>query len=237
VTAREHTSYQEEIGAYLLGALTDLERQAFEQHLEGCAACREEVERLRPAAEVLPRSVEQIEPPPSLKASLMDVVESEATERSGVPAKRAKGSFWERFLPRLPRPALAAGAALALGLLAGLGVAQLGGDDGRTVTAVLTGSQSQSASAELELGDDGATLVANGLAQPAQGSVYKVWVLRQGSQAPRPDAVFLPGGDGSADIPVQGQLRAGDQVLVTAERDPQAQAPQGMPFIAATVPA
>ena len=30
MTARDHTHYREDIGAYLLGALTDLERQAFE---------------------------------------------------------------------------------------------------------------------------------------------------------------------------------------------------------------
>jgi anti-sigma factor RsiW len=35
---------------YLLGALDDSEREAFEVHLEECADCREEVERLRPAA-------------------------------------------------------------------------------------------------------------------------------------------------------------------------------------------
>jgi len=234
MTARDHVSYREEIGAYLLGALTDAERQDFEEHLEGCAECREEVERLRPAAEVLPRSVDQVEPPPSLKASLMKVVESEASERSPAPAKR---SLWERFLPRVPRPALAAAAALALGLLAGLGVAQLGGDDGRTVTAVLTGAQAQRASAELEIDGDKATLTASGLDRPDPRSVYKVWVVRRGEQGPHPNAVFLPSRDGTAKVPVQGQLKAGDQVLVTSETNPQAQAPEGTPFIAATVPA
>jgi Anti-sigma-K factor rskA len=193
------------------------------------------VERLRPAAEVLPRAVEQVEPPPSLKASLMNVVETEARERpDAAPAKRP---FWERFLPRVPRPALAAAAALALGLLAGVGVAQLGGDDARTVSAVLTGPQAQGASVELEIDGDKATLVADGLEEPAPGSVFKVWVLRRGEQSPNPDAVFLPSRDGSADVPVQGQLEEGDQVLVTPERDAQAQAPQGTPFISATVPA
>jgi anti-sigma-K factor RskA len=235
MNTRDHISYREEIGAYLLGALTDLERQAFEQHLEGCAECREEVERLRPAAEVLPRSVEQVEPPPSLKASLMKVVESEARARpDAAPARRP---FWERFMPRVPRPALAAAAALALGLLAGVGVAQLGGDDGRTVTAVLTGPQAQRASAELEVDGDRATLVASKLEEPPPGSVYKVWVVRRGEQNPNPDAVFLPTRDGSADVPLQEQLEDGDQVLVTSERDAQAQTPEGTPFIAATVPA
>ena len=88
MTAREHTSYQEEIGAYLLGALTDLERQAFEQHLEGCPECRAETERLRPAADALPRSVEQVEPPGSLKTSLMEIVEREAREAAAGEGER-----------------------------------------------------------------------------------------------------------------------------------------------------
>ena len=68
MTRVDHTSFSDDVGAYLLGALTDLEREAFERHLAECAECRDEVERLRPAADALPRSVEQMEPPPSLKA-------------------------------------------------------------------------------------------------------------------------------------------------------------------------
>ena len=235
MTAREHTSYREDIGAYLLGALTDVEREELEHHLDECADCRAEVERLRPAADVLPRSVEQIEPPPSLKASLMKVVDSEARGRAGAPARR---SLWERLLPRggLVRPALAAGLALAVGLLAGIGVAQLGGDAERTVAATVTGPQAQGARAELQIEDGAGTLTASGLRDPA-GGVYKVWVLRPGEDAPRPNAVFLPDGSGRADVPVQGALEAGDQVLVTRERNAQVTAPQGTPFISVSVPA
>jgi anti-sigma-K factor RskA len=236
MTARDHTSYQEEIGAYLLGALTDLERQAFEQHLESCAECRAELERLRPAADVLPRSVEQVEPPATLKASLMDVVTGEASERSEAPPKR---SLWERLLPRggLVRPAVAAGAALAVGLLAGIGISQLGGDDERTVAAMVTGAQAQGASAELQLDDGQATLTASGLDEPPAGGVYKVWVLKRGEQAPRPDAVFLPDDGATTAVPVQGKLEAGDQVMVTPERNAQVTAPEGRPFISVAVPA
>jgi anti-sigma-K factor RskA len=236
MTARDHTSYREEIGAYLLGALTDPERHSFEQHIATCAECRAEVERLRPAADVLPRSVEQMEPPAGLKASLMKAVEGEARERSVAPPRR---SPWERLLPRggLFRPALAAGAALAVGLLAGIGIAQLGAGDERTVAARVTGGQAQGARAELQVDDGRGTLTASGLREPPGGGVYKVWVLRRGEQAPRPDAVFLPDDSGRADVPVQGSLKDGDQVLVTPERDAQVTAPEGRPFISVSVPA
>ena len=72
---------------------------AFERHLRGCDDCRDEVERLRPAADALPRSVEQVEPPPSLKRSLMEVVEREARARRRGAEPRAGGSR-----PALVRP-------------------------------------------------------------------------------------------------------------------------------------
>ena len=50
----DHARYQDDVGAYLLGALNDLERHAFERHLAGCGECQEELARLRPAAEALP---------------------------------------------------------------------------------------------------------------------------------------------------------------------------------------
>src|SRR5687768_921525 len=140
MTTRDHDSYQEEIGAYLLGALTDLERQAFERHMATCGLCRDEVERLRPAANALPRSVEQVAPPPSLKSSLMEVVERDASERESEPARPTRRvPLWRRLVPSGSplRPALAAGA-LLLGAVAGFGVAQLGDDDAGERTIVAT---------------------------------------------------------------------------------------------------
>ena len=63
---------------YVLGALEESEARELERHIEGCAHCRAERDRLRLAADALPRSVLQVEPPPSLKASLMAEVEGSA---------------------------------------------------------------------------------------------------------------------------------------------------------------
>ena len=143
----DHTRYQDDIGAYLLGALGDLERQAFESHLTRCSDCQEEVERLRPAAEALPGSVKQLEPPPGLKKRLMAEVERDV---------RPERSRRRMSLPRIPRLAFVA-ATLLLGLAIGFGVAQLGGDDTRTVTATVAKAMPQ-AGGTLEIADDSATL-------------------------------------------------------------------------------
>ena len=115
MTDRDHTSYREEIGAYLLGALTDLERQAFERHMADCAECRDEIEQLRPAADALPRSVEQVEPPASLKTSLMEIVEREAREAAGGEGEQTR----RRRRPGPVLPARAPAAALAAACLRG----------------------------------------------------------------------------------------------------------------------
>jgi anti-sigma factor RsiW len=234
MSARDHTEYRQEIGAYLLGALTDLERQAFERHVADCADCRDELERLRPAADALPRSVEQVEPPPALKTSLMEVVEREARERSGAPAARQR----ERRRLRLPslgggfRPVLVA-AALALGLVAGFGVAQLGGDDdARTVAATVDQSRLPDASGSLRIqgdGEEGAILTVQGMPPAGGARVYQAWVQRDGMVKPQP--TFEVGADGGGAVAVPENLSGAQAVLVTREARGGARAPSEQPLI------
>jgi anti-sigma factor RsiW len=233
VSAREHTQYREEIGAYLLGALTDLERQAFERHVAGCGECRDELERLRPAADALPRSVEQVEPPPGLKTSLMEVVESEARERAGKPAPRKRAARRIR-LPSLAgfRPVLVA-AALALGLVAGFGVAQLGGDDdARTVAATVDQGRLPDASGSLRIqgdGEDGAILRVHGMPPPGGDRVYQAWVQRDGTVVPQP--TFEVRADGGGAVAVPDDLSDAEAILVTREARGGARAPSEQPLI------
>ena len=233
MSARDHAEYREEIGAYLLGALTDLERQAFERHVAGCAECRDELEQLRPAADALPHSVEQVEPPPGLKTSLMEVVESEARERSGAPVarRRARGRI---RLPSLAgiRPALVA-AALALGVVAGFGVAQLGGgDDARTVAATVDQGRLPDASGSLRIqgdGEDGAILTVQGMPPAGGERVYQAWVQRDGMVEPQP--TFEVGGDGGGAVAVPDDLSEAEAILVTREPRGGSRAPSEQPLI------
>jgi hypothetical protein len=232
MTARDHAGYREEIGAYLLGALTDLERQAFERHMAGCAECRDELERLRPAAHALPRSVEQVEPPPGLKSALMEVVEREARERPGAPARPRPRRLRLPSLAGL-RPALVAGA-LALGLAAGFGVARLadGDEDTRTVVAAVDESRLPAASGRLQVqgdGEDGAILRVHGMPSPGAGRVYQAWVQRDGTVVPQP--TFEVGDDGGGAVAVPDDLSEAQAVLVTRERRGGARAPSEPPLI------
>jgi Anti-sigma-K factor rskA/Putative zinc-finger len=222
----DHATYMDEVGAYLLGALTDAERSAFERHLESCPECRHELERLRPAAELLPRSVDQVEPPPSLKRSLMEVVEREAAPQ------RSRRPLGERLLDKLRpvRPLVAAGA-LAVAALIGFGVAQLGGgDEGRTVQANVNQRVLPKASGRLEVEGDGqAILEVRGMPSPGGGRVYQAWVQRDGMVDPQP--TFEVGADGTGAVAVPEDVSDAQAVLLTREPRGGSSAPSEKPIL------
>jgi anti-sigma-K factor RskA/putative zinc finger protein len=211
----DHARHSDDIGAYLLGALSDLERQAFERHLAGCGDCQEEVARLRPAAEALPSSVEQVDPPTGLKARLMAEVERD----SNVVELRPRS--------RRPMRLMAVAATLLLGLAIGFGVAQLGGDDTRTVTATIAKAMPQ-AGGELEIADDGATLRLNDMPDLGGARVYQVW-LQHGDRLV-PARAFEVGRSGmrSVELPDVGDA---DGVFVTREARRGAQVPSEDPIV------
>jgi anti-sigma-K factor RskA len=232
----EHSRHQEDVGVYLLGAMAETEAQAFEGHMAHCPSCRDEVERLRPAADALPRAVEQLAPPPTLKAALMEVVEREAEGRADETPRpaRPRRSLGQRLgvLPGL-RPVLVV-AALALGVAAGFGVARLSEEDeSRTVVATVDERRIPDASARLQLqgqGDDGAILRVQAMPRLDPNRVYQAWVLRDGTIVPQP--TFEVGDNGGGAVAIPEDLSDAEQVLVTRERRGGARAPSEEPILA-----
>ena len=236
-----HEQWEDSTAAYLLDALDETERAAFEEHLEGCAACREEVEELRPAVRALPVSVDLVDPPPELKGRIMAEVEREAAllAAAGPEADRPPAPPRRRLRlpsPRVPRlvPAAVAAALLILGVAIGVGVTQLGGESPHTVRAQVTDpAKAPDAAADVEVGEEGATLVAHGLPAPPSGRVYQVWIKRPG-RAPEPtSALFTPSGDGTATASVPGDMDGVAQVLVTDEPDGGSRTPTRDPLLVA----
>ena len=228
-----HENWEDATAAYLLGALDENERTAFEDHLAGCPACRDEVEHLLPAARALPISVEPVDPPPALKARIMVEVEREASLLAAAGPEADRPPARRRFrLPSLhvPRlvPVAVAAALLLVGVGIGIGVTQLGSDQDRTIQAqVLKTSNGQRANAELEINGDEARLVARGVPAPPTGRLYQVWLKRDG-HAPEPTAaLFMPSRDGTATASVPGSLDDVDQVMVTDEPDGGSSMPTG----------
>jgi anti-sigma-K factor RskA len=240
-----HERYGDDVGAYLLGALTELETQAFERHMAGCGECRDELERLRVGAEALPRSAEPFAPPPSLKHSLMTVVEAEASARAeaaasaraeaGAPARRERSTRRRFALPGFgPRLAWAAAALVLLGAAIGLGVDRLtsGGSSTRTLTAQVDRAAFPRGSARLDVHGESrpATLRVSGLAALRGGRVYEVWIQR-GDRVRPAGALFAVGADGSGVASVPQGVKGVDAVLVTRERAGGSPRPTEAPVI------
>jgi anti-sigma factor RsiW len=70
--------HRDDAGAWVLGALSDEERERFGAHLGGCEACQREVAELQMVADTLPLAAPQMAPPPELKDRIMSAVRAEA---------------------------------------------------------------------------------------------------------------------------------------------------------------
>jgi anti-sigma-K factor RskA len=236
-----HEQWADTAGAYVLGALDDHEREAFEAHMSGCATCRGEVEQLRVAADSLPAGVPQFAPPPALKDRIMAIVNAEAellaaagrdADRPPAPAP-AQRRAPRPLLAWLSRPAVALACALAL-IVAGVGAGVLlsGGDDTHTVVA---DTQAPGAQVELRVSDDSATLVARHMPPPPSGRIYQVWLKRPG-QDPQPTSVLWSvDAAGSADVAVPGTMEGVESVLVTDEPEGGSRTPTRPPVISARI--
>jgi anti-sigma factor RsiW len=240
MSVTDHDRYEQDVGAYLLGALPPLEAEVFERHLMGCDECQRDLERLRPAAEALPRTVEAFEPPPSLKRSLMAVVEREAAQAApaAAPTLEPRAARRDRWGWLRLRPQLAVGLASALFLLSAvaLGVALTSGNEGsETVAATVDRSRlPAAASARVETEGDLATLRVSGLPEAPLGKVYEVWVEKDGRVRPA-GALFTPSRDGSGAAAIPGGVEGIDRVMVTREARGGVDTPTELPVISAEV--
>ena len=222
----DHDDLRDNAGPWVLGALDDDEAWRFSAHLDVCQSCRDEVERLRVAAAALPLAAPPVEPPPALKARLMNIVQAEAQERA---AAAAPASRWRTWLGALQaRPALAAGLASLLIVAGGVvGFAARGGDGPNTQTAAANVDQRRAPGGHAELVEgDGAQLRVSNLPAPARGHVYQVWVQR-GRGAPVPDSVFTVDRAGRGSVGVRGDEKGASAVMVTQEPDGGSRAPTG----------
>jgi anti-sigma factor RsiW len=228
VSEHDHIQYEDDLAAYLLDALTESETREMERHIAECARCQERARWLQGSVEMLPMSVEQLEPPPELRERLMQTVRAEAGATGAVqPARRdrarrtgaARG--WLGRLLAIPRPALAVGAVMLL-VAAGLTgyVAGNGGDGGPAEIQAQVAPEAAGAEATLEVDGDRGILRVSGLPQ-RRNRVYEVWLAR--GDKVRPAGLFQVDRQGRGAAGIPSGLEDADQVMVTLEP------PQGSP--------
>jgi anti-sigma-K factor RskA len=232
VSVTEHMPWEDERAAYLLDALDERERIEFETHLADCDRCRAELRWLQPAVDVLPASVEQIEPPTELRDRILGAVEADAGPAK---ARPAKPPFWSRISSRAALTGVAAVIALAVGIAGGYA---LRGDSDSSQTVATTvpvepTAPSIRAAANLVRHDDTYTLDVSHMPDLRPGDVYQVW-MRNGQQL-QPSVLFVTSRDGTAKLVLPSQTGAADEMLVTREPSGGSQEPTSAPLVSATL--
>jgi Anti-sigma-K factor rskA len=170
----------------------------------------------------------------NMRARMMAEAEREAAPL-GCAGRPERPEPNKRRSRRLQWPAGVVAALACSAALAGFGAGALliAGDGERTVAMQ---SQIPRVSAELEVGDDGATLVADGLPPAPAGETYMVWLKRPGLDHPEPTSVlFTPHSDGSATASVPGSLDDVESVLVNTEPSGGDATPTSAPVLTATL--
>jgi anti-sigma-K factor RskA len=157
--------FQELLGPYLLGELSDEEDRELERHLEECSGCRGELARARLTHDLL-RELAAGRPPPELKDSVLARARGEIPTRS-----RAGWRIW------VPAAALLVVAVLGAGLL---WTVTRDSSDGIPLTATVPASEGGGEiSGEMEEGNLKIELVVWGLPELRKGEYYELWYAKE----------------------------------------------------------
>jgi hypothetical protein len=240
MTPDEHRRHQEDLAAYILDALTQDEVRTFEQHLAGCPACQAEERWLRGAIELLPSSVEQFEPPPTLREELMETVRTESARELPRASFRRALTLPSRRRPRRglravfrPLPAVLAVAGLLAAGILGYAIGDEGGAGTRTVAARSLEPRVAAVASVVESGD-AALLEVDRLPPLGRGRVYEVW-LDRGKRGIQPSSLFVVRRDGRGSAAIPDGLDGVRAVMVTEEPEGGSAQPSSMPLLRAAL--
>ena len=240
-----HEHWQEDVAAYMLGALDPGRAAELERHLEGCERCRAQVRWLTPALNALPQSVERQEPPRELRASLMAEVRADARQAGSEHAVAAGGPLhragaWLRDLGSGPmglRPVVGfAAAVLVVVAVAGyaIGGGIGGGDDGSGAADTVVAGKPPGVTAKVVMKGDGAALHLANVNDVPSERVLEAWVQRDGEvEAVR--ALFVPDHEGRASTTI-ADMEGVEVVMVTTEPPGGSAAPTSSPIVTVPIP-
>jgi anti-sigma factor RsiW len=208
---------------YALDALDPDERRAFEEHLEGCERCQEELESFWETGASLAVAASGPVPGPELRDRILAAARAEPQVVVPLEPRRSRSRAM---------PALAAVAAVAAVVAIGVGIwamtlssdldeSRLALERQREASALLADPSSREVALEsgqgrLVVGQDGrAVLVLDGLEPAPEGKTYVAWIVE--GETPLAAGAF-PGSDATDVVgPLDGSVDAGDFVAVTVE--------------------
>ena len=235
------------VGAYVMDAVTDRDRDSFEDHLAGCESCQAEVRGLREATARLAAAA-AVRPRAGLREQTMQAMSQirqlPPVTRDLPPAPAGRRRAW---LPRLAVAAAVVFAVVAIGTGTAMHGAEsrldqaqgrshemaivLGSPDASLLTAKLTsGGQ---ASIVMSHRYRALVLTASGLPALPPARTYQVWVM--GPAGPRSAGLLPAGPDGRAGPMVITGLARGDWVGLTVEAAGGSPRPTSLPVVMVTL--
>ncbi|MDX6624995.1 MAG: hypothetical protein QOE75_2927 [Solirubrobacterales bacterium] len=222
----------DQLAAYALGALEPGEASEVEAHLADCDRCQAHLRWLEPALQVLPESVERIEPPKSLRDRLMAEVRADAKQtRASEP--EAEGS--RRWLSWLGSGSYGWKPAAAVAMVALLVVAfvgyEVGSNDsgGGPPPVVLTQEEASGIKVKMISDDEGGSLKLENVKQLPDDRVLEAWVQREGEVEAVP-ALFVPDHEGKASTVIE-DMDGVEAVMVTREPEGGSETPTSDPIV------
>jgi anti-sigma-K factor RskA len=218
-------------GAYAVDALTGAERDEFEQHLQRCPSCTEEVRGLRETAARLGMTT-AIEPPPWMRREVLAA--ASRTRQLPPPGGRLLARDTPRRVTRLrrslPRSVAVVAMAAAIVVLAVLQVntrqqLQQAQQGSRAVAAVLAAPDARLETSSTTVGgtvtavisarDREAVITTADMPAQTDARVYQLWVI---SASGARSVGLLPGSSTGVSSPVlAGGVQPGDRLGITVE--------------------
>jgi anti-sigma-K factor RskA len=230
-------------GAYVVDAVDDDERAAFEAHLPGCRDCQAEVASLREAAALMADD-SAMTPPPSLRASVLSGISTIRPLPPEVDQPRAEESAPSNVVPmrrrRFRMASLVAAAAVAASVAVGVTWQPWDDQNTSSVSAadqVLAAPDAQKVSLDFKDGSSAsvyrskskgkAVILTDGMATPPSGKVYELWFQDStGSMVP---AGLMPKSP-NAKVLLKGDAAKATGIGITVEPDGGSKTPTSEPI-------
>ena len=206
----EHQKARDLLGPYVMGALGLQEQREVEEHLEGCASCREEERDLRIAHEAMSDLAGTIgAPPPELKERVIAAMPTDEARRRVLPA-------WATVV---------AAAVLVLAVVGGTYFSGLLGRETVASADLEPTELAPRADGELRLREEDpnaqAELRVRGLPRPGPNEYYELWFGKEGGRVSA--GTFTVDTEGRGTLQMSVPERVGDygRVGITLERFPE----------------
>jgi anti-sigma-K factor RskA len=235
-------------GAYALDALEDSERERFEQHLQRCEACQQDVRGLHDTATQLALAVARV-PPPQLRAQVLEAV-ARTSQNLPVSDHRTTGQPRHARAPRrarVPRLIGVAAAAAVIAVAVVLGFTEAATQhrldrvqaQEQAIAAVLNAPDAKIAVDKVSVGGTATVVFSQakrkmifttaGLPPLAASKVYELWVLTPHA---RPAGLLPAPTNGRTAPQLAAGVTSGDKVAVTVEPAGGSPQPTTTPIVA-----